>query len=100
MHIASVAAAVKVNALSLKSRRSPTRKSPMFALDEARPHAVHGFCDYSVRRASDGWTREARQAGMRLARAETTSSTTAAAVHDTRSVAPTPYNALLSCCAA
>ena len=72
MHKASVSAAVSVNALSFHSSRRPTRISELIL--DRREIQVPVFRGYSMRRACEGSTLAARQAGMMLAMAETPSS--------------------------
>jgi hypothetical protein len=67
------------------SHRCLTRLTPPVCV---RPYAF--LLVYSMRSATDGSTRDARQAGMRLARTDTVSSTAAAAIHDVGSDAVTP----------
>ena len=81
---ASVATVVMVNALSRQRSRRPTRRSEIIRVDrrDAVKRSSPNCSVYSIRSASDGSTREARQAGMRLARADTHSSTRAAPAHE------------------
>src|SRR6184192_1484892 len=59
-----------------------------------RQRGRKGECSlHSVRSAMHGSTRAARQAGTRLASAETVRMMTAAEIHDSGSPAATPYNA-------
>src|SRR5262249_37996712 len=109
MHSASVSAAVRVNALSFQSSRRPTRRSDIIrTLDANRVRWVRSvpgvrrarplrgqtsdfkLLTYSVLSASDGCTRAARQAGIKLARAETPSRIAAAPPHEMGSLLAMP----------
>src|SRR5439155_16026035 len=77
----------------LDGSRTPRAPGPGHHLRVLRISRARRRLIYSTLSASDGSTRAARRAGMRLATADTLSRIIAAPAHDTGSAAPIPYSA-------